>query len=105
MKGDDMSQSLSVSPAGPPPPVRPEAGASINPLYPALLYGNINQRRRPHEEWRASIKCVFERDSHAWRRKKECLGVKSRLAFDHADKDCCTQAGKDPIKRWTRCHG
>lgn len=93
MKGDYTSPSLSVSPAGL-SPVRPEAGASVNPLHPALLYGNINQRWRPQEERLASIKRVFERDSHACRHKKECLGVKSRLAFGHADKDSSTQAGK-----------
>lgn len=58
---------LQVSPLS----VRKRAG-SINPLCPALLYGNINQRqRRPWEERVASIKCVFEWDSRGRRHKKE----------------------------------
>lgn len=55
----------------------PKASGSINPLYPPVLYGNINQQQQwPQEEQVASIKCVLEQDSHGWCRK-DCLGAKS----------------------------
>lgn len=90
---------LQVSPLS----VQKRAG-SINPLFPALLYGNINQRRRPQEERVASIKCVFERDSHGRRHKEERVGVKSRAVLSHADKCCSTQIRRHLIKRSARCH-
>lgn len=67
---------LSVSAAGL-SSVCPKASSSINPLYPPVLCGNVNQQQQwPQEERVASIKCVLEQDSHGWCRK-ECLGVKS----------------------------
>lgn len=88
---------LSVSAAGL-SSVCPKASSSINPLYPPVLYGNINQQQQwPQEERVAYIKCVLEQDSHGWCRK-ESLGVKSPPSVQSRRQRLFYSNGRHPIK-------